>query len=145
MSPQDYPYELDCAWLASDAAGLCAIFITGGEGPILPAALRGDFFPVGEVERKVLDLPVGPGQPVRLHVVVPDPTSYLELAGRGFFVYDWAGSDRITGRLDAYELVAEPAAPIGCAELPQEVRLVAEAVQVAGLLFSESKSISFGR
>lgn len=145
MSQQDYPYELDCAWIASDAAGLCAIFITGGEGPILPAALSLDFFPVGDVERKVLDMPAGLGKPARMHVVVPDPSSYLELAGRGFFVYDWAGSDRIVGRLDAYELVAEPEVPIRCAELPVELRIVAEAVKVSGVLFSDAKSISFGR
>lgn len=56
MNQQEYPYAVDCAWIASDGQGFVGVFITAGEGPVPAHALRGDFFPIEEVEARVLHL-----------------------------------------------------------------------------------------
>lgn len=142
MNQQEYPYALDCAWIASDRQGFVGVFITAGEGPVPAQALRADFFPVEEVEARVLNLSIRPGQTVTNLCDAPDPGSYIALAQRGVFVYDWTDFTSIKGRLNAYELVARPLLPITCAGLPNDLREVAQAVRFADVRFADSSRVA---
>lgn len=75
-------------------------------------------------------------------VKVPRPDSYIELASRGLYVYDWTDISRGSGHLDAYELMAVPAAPIRCDELPEELRTVARSVRLSEVRFGVSRTIA---
>ncbi|QWF15692.1 hypothetical protein [Lysobacter capsici] len=142
MSQQEYPHALDCAWIASDGQGHVAVFITAGEGPIPAQALRGDFFPVEEVESRVLRLSIRPGQAVTNLCDAPDPGSYIALAQRGVFVYDWTDFTSIKGSLNAYELVARPLLPITCADLSIDLREVAQAVRFTDVCFADASLVA---
>lgn len=142
MSQQEYPHALDCAWIASDRQGHVAVFITAGEGPIPPQALRGDFFPVNEVEPRVLGLGIRPDQAVTNLSDAPDPSSYIALAQRGVFVYDWTDFTRSCESLNAYELLARPLLPITCADLPIDLREVAQAVNFPDVCFADSTLVA---
>lgn len=142
MNQQEYPYAVDCAWIASDGQGFVGVFITAGEGPVPAHALRGDFFPVEEVEARVLRLSIRPGQAVTNLCDAPDPSSYIALAQRGVFVYDWTDFTSIEGLLNAYELVARPLLPIACADLPNDLREVAQAVRFADVRFAGSSLVA---
>lgn len=113
---------IDCVWLASDRAGRLAVLITAGEGPIPPAALDGpvEFF---EIETLLLELPVSAA--AHLLVQVPSPDSFVALAERGLFVYDWTDVHRTAGKTNAYELVATPSEPQQLASLPDDLRRTA--------------------
>lgn len=66
------------------------------------------------------------------------PGSYIALAQRGVFVYDWTDLTSIEGPLNAYEFVASPLLPIVCADLPNDLREVAQAVRFANVRFAGS-------
>lgn len=144
MNQQAYPHARDCGWIASDDHGNVGIFITAGEGPIASAALNGEFFPIVEVEPRVLDMSVRDREGVKMLVKVPRPDSYIDLASRGLYVYDWTDISRGSGHLDAYELMAIPAAAIRCDELPEELATVARSVRLTGVRFGVDTTISVG-
>ncbi|MEI2428758.1 hypothetical protein RDV84_25355 [Lysobacter yananisis] len=141
MNLQEYPHAVDCAWIGSDRHDRPAVFVTAGEGPIPAAALRADFFPVVEVEARVLRMGERLNQGVRVLAKVPDPGSYIRLARRGLFVYDWSDVTRHVGHTDAYELMAAPLNPILCSQLPEDLRTVARAVNFPGLAFADSLQV----
>ncbi|WP_152670097.1 hypothetical protein [Lysobacter capsici] len=142
MNQQEYPYAVDCAWIASDGQGFVGVFITAGEGPVPAHALRGDFFPVEEVEARVLRLSIRPGQAVTNLCDAPDPGSYIALTQRGVFVYDWTDFTSIEGPLNAYEFVASPLLPITCADLLNDLREVAQAATFADVRFAGSSLVA---
>ncbi|ALN88239.1 hypothetical protein LC55x_4992 [Lysobacter capsici] len=144
MSQQAYPHARDFAWIASDEQGNVGVFITAGEGPIASEALNAEFFPVVEVEPRVLGLSVRDRKGVKMLVKVPRPDSYIDLASRGVYVYDWTDISRGSGHLDAYELMAIPADPIRCDELAGELQTVARSVRLPGVTFGVAKTIAVG-
>lgn len=139
MNHQDYPHAVDCAWIASDGRGFVGVFITAGEGPIAAQALRGDFFPIEEVEDRVLRLSIVPGQAATNLSDAPNPSSYMALAQRGCS-YTTGRISRVSkGPLNAYELLARSLLPITCTDLPIDLREVAQAVRFADVCFADSK------
>jgi hypothetical protein len=97
---------IDVAWLASDSVGHVAAFITGGAGPI-PAAALGS---LEYAESQALALPdLGA---LHLHVQVPHSDSFVALAKKGVFVYDWPDPGTERGAAGAYQLAASPACPL---------------------------------
>ena len=110
-----HPTGMDAAWVARDETGCVAFFITAGEGPIPEVALQqlqGDIWPE-ELMAGLAKI----GSCV-LHVVVPNPSSFVALAERGVFVYDWSDIHRTeVDALGAYERVASPGATINVESL----------------------------
>src|SRR5687767_12160860 len=99
--------DLDLAWLATDSAGLVGAFLTGGAGPVPAAAMA----TIDAAEETALTLPETSG--CELRVSVADPSSYVALANRGLFVYDWSDVHRTTAETsNVYELVAAPTIPL---------------------------------
>jgi hypothetical protein len=113
----------DCAWLVSDIAGCLAAVVTAGAGPI-PESVFGGPVDLFDLERQLLQLPVV-GEASSL-VEDGDATSFLDLARRGLFVFDWTDVHR-TGRAEigAYQLVAVPACAIHTSDLPADLGAVA--------------------
>lgn len=112
----EYPTQIDCVWLTADACGRLGAMITAGDGPI-PAAVLNGAIDVTNIEGMLLELPVV-GDAVDV-ANVPNPSSFIDLSRRGFFVYDWTDVHRSRAQaLGTYELVASPSAPIRLEDLP---------------------------
>jgi len=138
MSDPYYPHHLDCLWLAHDRNNHVGGFVTAGLGPIPLDLLDSEASKVRESGRLSSDLPKVSGS--RLLVsFYPDPSSFIDLAERGIFVYDW--TDIHGGRLytDAYELVATPTMPILLDSLPDRLRALTSLVKFDAKDFSEEK------
>src|ERR1043165_6068086 len=93
---QDYPSQIDCAWLASDADGRLAAMITAGSGPI-PEEVLSSCIDVTEIEGLMFGLAVV--CEAIMHVKIPRPDSFIELGKRGLFVYDWTDVHRTSGHV----------------------------------------------
>lgn len=114
---------LDIAWLASDIADCLAAVVTAGAGP-LPESVFGGPVDLSDLENRLLQLPVVGAASVL--VDNGDMTSFLNLAMRGLFVFDWTDvhrSDR--AKIDAYQLVAAPSRTIHTFDLPADLCAVA--------------------
>ena len=94
-------------WLASDRNGNFASFVTGGEGPIPIDVLNFERTPVEDIERLVCQMPIV--STVHMLVTLKRPDSFIELAERGIFVYDWTDVHRTQSKaIHVYEPVAAP-------------------------------------
>lgn len=136
---QEYPEQTDCAWLAVDSIGHVGVFITAGVGPIPETVLKSEL-PIVEIESALLELaPLGPAS---LAVRIPSPESFIALAKRGLFVYDWQNAHRIGAeRKPGYDLVASPARPIDIMEMPSKLTGIAAKVALATHSFSQEERI----
>src|SRR5260221_7905556 len=88
MSDPYYPHGWDCLWLAHDRNNHVGGFVTGGTGPIPVELLDLNEPKVEDLEEMVSGLPKVSGS--RLLVsFYKDPSSFLDLAEHGIFIYDW--------------------------------------------------------
>jgi hypothetical protein len=143
MTNCEYPLGIDCVWIASDYNGNIGAFVTGGEGPIPCSALRDKYFLIDDVEEALCDLPLVSG--VRLLVSMPRPDDFIEMAKRGFFVYDWRDVHRTSRACsNMYEQIAVPQTPIALAALPVQMRSLASSVNFSPLAFENELSLSTG-
>jgi len=101
-----YPFGWDVAWLARDRENRIGAFITAGCGPVVGAV-----DPTVE-DRLLQSAPVTSS--AELLTNVPDPSSFIDLATRGLYVFDW-------DYYSTYVLVARPAPPI--ASLPSGLEM----------------------
>lgn len=125
-----YPEGYDVAWFATDVGGNVGAFISAGSGPIPATALGGSEDDVLDLEEKMKG---GTGRRggYELHVDVPRPDDFIDLAERGFFVFDWNGV--------TYTLVASPLNPLFIGDLGP----LAERVRTNLLLADLSTTRSF--
>ncbi|WP_273668671.1 hypothetical protein [Janthinobacterium fluminis] len=131
-----YPVGVDCVWLASDAAGNLAAFVTGGEGAIPSSVLSNNSIQIEDVEMSICGLDVV--SDARLLVPMPRPDDFIDIAKRGIYVFDWQDVSRISrNRIGMYEKIAIPTNPIGLEILPNDLRNLAESVKFVSLFFSE--------
>jgi hypothetical protein len=105
-----YP-EADAAWVATDRFGNLAALITAGVAPI-PTILLERGLNIEAVENAILAMPRT--SEARMMISnVPDPKSFVELAQRGFFIFDWRDAHRIRAECTyAYEIVCKPVQPL---------------------------------
>ncbi len=135
-----YPEGLDCMWLASDGRGNLGVFLTAGAGPIPKLALDRSQIPVESIEEVICTLPAI--SEARLLVSVKRPDDFIDLAKRGFFVYDWSDIHRTTREaLGAYEPVAVPSKPITASSLPSDLAALATALRLANVAFPASVAL----
>jgi hypothetical protein len=110
-----YPQGIECVWIASDINGHVGAFITAGIGPVPVSALHSDQA-IEELEDRLCMLPQ-----ISKAILVTSakrPDDFINLAERGFFVYDWSDVHRTQGAaLNAYEPIAIPANPISATSL----------------------------
>lgn len=138
MAEQPYPSGTDCVWLACDGESHVGAFVTAGAGPVAAAALSLSDIEIHEVEELALSLPkTGPAHVI---VSVPRPDSFVALAERGLFVFDW--QDAVRKRLahkGAYEQMAAPSNPLTLDNCTPAVRSVAQRVMLIGTSFRDNK------
>jgi len=138
MSDRPYPDGVDCVWIASDRDCHMGVFVTAGIGPIPVHALNSDCVPVEDLEELVCSMPTV--SEARLLVAVKRPDDFIDLAERGFFVYDWTDIHRTTREaIRAYEPVAVPVSPIKADILLGELASVAKAVKFAEVTFANKQ------
>ncbi|MEC4593505.1 MULTISPECIES: hypothetical protein [Nitrospirillum] len=131
-----YPEGIDCLWIAMDQGGRVGAFITAGEGPVPGQAFGFEAFTAFSLEEMLLAL--GVSTPATLLVDVPRPDSFLALASRGVFVYDWGEfHHNSVGDYHSYRLVAVPEKPIAIAALLPDIAEIASAIHFP--------DVSFGR
>ena len=79
--------------------------------PIPTVVLRQGALPITEIEPLILAMPRVSAAVVK--VAVPDTDPFVNLAERGFFVYDWVDECEVPSGFGAYEIDAVPGSPIG--------------------------------
>ena len=73
---------------------------------------------------------------VVLHISYPKMQSLIDLAERGFFVYDWTDIHRVsTNFIGEYELVVTPSIPISVSKLVEQIDAKIFLNAVVGLSF----------
>jgi hypothetical protein len=136
---QSYPDDLDCAWLAIDAFGKLGVFITGGTGPIPEQVLKSEI-PVFEIEDALLELPRICA--AVLTIKVRNPDSYVDLAERGLFVFDWQNVHRANAhQKPGYDLVALPTQPITASEISPKLSKFANDISFQKFSFGHDEAV----
>lgn len=135
-----YPQGIDCVWLASDRDGRVAAFVTAGEGPVPESALADAAVELSDIEDRLNELP--PQAQARLFVSIPEPESFVALAQRGLYVYDWTDAHRPSSAArNAYQRVAAPTAAIAVDALPEDLAAVARSACFAGITFDVDDAV----
>lgn len=120
MIDRPYPSDLDCIWIAVDRVGALAAFITGGSGPIPLNILNSDTWIMEDMERYILTFPKV--SVAKFLVNVKYPESYLEMAERGVYVYDWLDVHRArSAARNLYDLVARPESPLKIEAMSEDI------------------------
>ncbi|HEX7801788.1 MAG TPA: hypothetical protein VF471_03395 [Pseudoxanthomonas sp.] len=140
MNYSKHPDELDCTWLSVDGAGHLGAFLTAGSGPVPLRWLNCTNPLVEDIESIVLEQPTTGGY--SLLVDVPRPDSFIALASRGYFVYDWTDHQKIssesTGR---FQLVALPNQPVTIDKVANEISAIALVCPMQRSIFSRMHEI----
>ena len=132
-----YLRDIDLLWLATDSEGHVAVFATGGQGHVAQTAM-----PFVQSDMSPTELPIE--WPARAHGKAS--RADVELAMSGLYVYNWADVHRVTrAHSNLYELQATPTRPITLAELPESLRVEANATQLLGLRFADAMTIDLPR
>jgi len=122
---REYPFGTDFVWFALDRLGNIGAFITGGEGPVPLMALDVTLTSVTALEAIACDHAVQSD----IEMVVTEDfnlESYLDLAKRGFFVFDW--SDTIRPTTHTYNLIVRPQNPREISSLCSELKSQVEEI-----------------
>ena len=141
MVSAQYPWGIDCYWIASDAQGDVAVFITAGSGPIPIMALNHEGVSISEVGDLIDELPIV--SVVKLLVDnIASMDSYISLSGLGLYVYDWTDVHSSKSfETGAYEAITRPANPIQVDALAHKLQTAAEKIAFPTLTFSSSNQI----
>lgn len=130
MSAAEAFRGLDVGWLATDAIGQVAFFITAGMGPIPESALAS----IEDGEEQVLSLPETSG--VNWRAQADYSNAFAVFAKRGLFSYDWSDIHCCEcNALNGYELKCDPQTPLTLLDLPAPLQVVAQATRFAAITF----------
>lgn len=139
MNLSNYLKDHDLLWIASDAVGQLAAFLTGGAGPI-PKSVLAEHVDICSVEDDISLLPVVTSP--RLLISVPRPDDFVALAQRGLWVYDWQDVHRSSSSAtQRYELVAMPVSPASVGDLPVRFGKIAALARFKDISFEDHASL----
>jgi len=133
---RDFPQSYDWAWLSADKDDHVAAFITAGGGPIPTAVLESDL-PVEDSEELICNLPATTN--ARALISGCDVSSFIALANRGVFVYDWPAHRWVS--TDPYRIVAVPDAPVRIDSFPEELAKFSRLVRLDNVSFADAKTV----
>ncbi len=123
-----------------DKFGSLASFTTAGVGPIPKELVRRFPKEFRYTEERIIDLPVISKS--ILHVEMNDPSSFIDIAKRGIYVFDWSDVHmRQKYALDAYELTVTPLQPLKAQSLPQNLEIFTDLIAFPDEDFSKAKTI----
>ena len=131
-------FEADVAWFGVDSLGQAAAFITAGRAPIPRDLLNRADIDLAKLEQIANRLPkIGEGLLVERS---GNMSSFVALAERGFFVFDWSDVHRTrVEHINEYERVCAPTIPLMIGLID---RLELAAIQFEPIIFGNSKTIS---
>ena len=133
-NPQ-YPAGYDWTWIGVDKVGNIAAFCTASLGPAPKELIKSHVDVILDIEDEVLKLPER--SDVKLVSNVKRPDSFIDLANRGIFVFDWSDIHRRNvDALGAYELMAIPSKPLMHSQLPEKLVNVVKSAEFLNLDFS---------
>jgi hypothetical protein len=127
--------------MACDADGHVARFTNAGVGPI-PVVVLASRGLADRADALTRGLPFLGEHEMR--VSLPDPTDFSRIARKGLYGFDWQDATRFGSHSGSYEIVSRPLRPLQVAELPTELRRLAELVRFGGLRFAGSDTICVG-
>lgn len=135
----NYPSGVDLLWVCTDRVSNVAALITSGDGPI-PTYLIESCPDLLYLEESVLRLPLMTR--AELLVDVPRPDSFLAIAERGIYVFDW-GEFLINpiGVHQKYRIVARPVTPLNSEFVADKVLSRASLVKFDGIEFAHCQVI----
>src|SRR5436309_2187676 len=135
-----YPEGIDCVWLAADIRGQLGAFVTGGQGPVPSSALQTSAPDIEEIEECLLALPKSTD--AKLVISLKQSDSFIALAERGLFVYDWRDAHRTQKEATkSYEQVAVPARPASIKSLSSPLAELARHTSLGDIDFANQRSI----
>jgi hypothetical protein len=141
MSEKSYPEGVDCVWLASDRAGNLGAFVTGGAGPIPIHWFNQKNIQIEDLEEAICQFPKI--SEACMLVTIKRPDSFIELASRGIFIYDWRDVHRTTTeRLNIYEPVTVPSSPMTLDMLPTNLSNTVKALCFKNVTFADNQPIN---
>ncbi len=136
-----YPDGIDASWIGIDRDSRVALFITAGNGPIPDIVLTSDDASIFDLEDWIQELPIIAEVNLKIHV--PDPSSFIEPAERGIYVFDWRNvvGPKPGQYTKTYEVVAIPSRPILFSELNDKLTDAVRDVRLNDVSFSQSETI----
>lgn len=138
MPPFDLPpFPADYAWIAVDAKGQLAAFITAGEGQVPYEVFEQDIIPPYAIEHEILEMPVVSGVIINIYMEDGMPSFFINLCQRGFFVYDWTGDDKRPYPTE-YQLLTSPSKPIGIQQIAHNDLNIFSTLVFKNTVFGES-------
>ena len=130
-----YPLNIDCVWIATDDVGYLGAFVTAGIAPIPKGVLNNKFMDIFNIENRICELPKL--LIVTLLTKIPRPDDFVEMAARGFFVYDWSDTHRtLKSSSSRYELVAVPDYPTTIVDLPSDFLELVTIIKFNNLIYA---------
>jgi hypothetical protein len=137
---RECPRDFDWVWLACDRDDYVAAFITAGAGPI-PAAILESSLPAEESETLIRGL--APTTTALASIPHSGVESFITLAQRGFFVYDWQDVHRGSAvrYTDMYELVAAPREPVRVDFFHGELAQISRIVRLDNVSFADETDV----
>jgi hypothetical protein len=106
----------------------------------LPSAVLQTTLPVEESEAVVCSLPRT--TTAHLLVSVPRPDSFVALAERGLFVYDWNEHPIASISTGVYEAVATPNDPVCFGTLTEELVKISKVVTFGSVSFMDARVVN---
>lgn len=132
-----YPEGIDCVWIASDQDGHLAALVTAGVAPIPIDILNNPVVDIQDIEQLICNLPKITKS--NLVIQVPRPDDFIDMAERGFFVYDWHDVHRTeSDKTNLYELIATPNIPIQLNVLSNQLADLAKKIKFTNISFTNS-------
>lgn len=128
-----WPRAYDWVWLVCDRDNHVGAFVTAGAGPI-PTAILESSLPAEEGEKLIRSL--APTTTVHASPRPGDVESFVTMAHRGVFVYDWQG---------AYELVAAPDEPVRVDFFQGQLAEISSIVRLANVSFAGERVVDICR
>jgi hypothetical protein len=140
---REFPRGFDWVWLACDRDDHVAAFITGGAGPI-PTAILESSLPAEESEALIRRL--APTTTAHASISHGGVESFIALAQRGVFVYDWQDVHRPSARYThLYELVAAPREPVRVELFHGELAQLSRIVRLDNASFADEMAVDVCR
>jgi len=135
----EYPTGYDWTWIGVDKVGNVAAFCTASIGPAPKKLIKFHVEAILDIEDEVLELPKRSS--AELISEVKNPDSFIDLARRGVFVFDWSDiHKRSVDALKAYELMAAPSKPLIQSQLSKELLNVVKSAEFLNVDFSTLKT-----
>jgi len=133
------PDGIDLGWFAVDRDGHVGFFTSAGSR-IVPEAVLKSLETWTSLDKAIKSLPcVGKGS--LRHSGGGNCSSWIEMAGRGLFAYDFKSYDTSVFENGDYQIIATPSRPLVLASLNEAVGLAVSMVTMKTICFAQANLV----